>query len=54
MEHKLRTTELTEMDGLPLLQGVLHEKFLQLRFDGNWKAKSLRLSSLVRTKVKLM
>lgn len=54
MEHTLRTTELIEMNGMPLLQEVLHENFLQRRFDGNWKAKSLRLSSVIRTKVKLI
>lgn len=42
MEHKLKTTEPVEMAGLPILQTVLHENFLQLRFDRNWKAKSMR------------
>lgn len=46
MEHKWKTTEPVEMAGLPILQMVLHENFLQLRFDRNWKAKSLRFSNL--------
>lgn len=42
VEHKLKTTEPVEMAGLPIFQTVRHENFLQLRFDRNWKAKSMR------------
>lgn len=52
-EHKLRTTESVEIDGLPI-QAVTHNYFIQLRFNKNWKAKSLNLANLVRTKVKII